>query len=163
MKADIHPDYHTIKVPEDVERAVEADKGLLYGGDPDVVRFFKRGGKLLMYHGWTDQQVTPQTSTIYYDKVLKTVGSDAASKGIALFMVPGMNHCQGGAGTDTFDKMAAIESWVATGSAPKRIVASHLTNGIVDKTRPLCPFPQGAKYKGSGDTNDAANFSCAAP
>ena len=70
-----------------------------------------------MYHGWTDQQVTPQTSTIYYDKVLKTVGGDAASKGIALFMVPGMNHCQGGAGTDTFDKMAAIESWVATGSA----------------------------------------------
>jgi feruloyl esterase len=89
--------------------------------------------------------------------------SDAASKGIALFMVPGMNHCQGGAGTDTFDKMAAIEWWVATGAAPKQIVASHLTNGTVDKTRPLCAFPQVAKFKGSGDTNDATNFACANP
>jgi len=77
--------------------------------------------------------------------------------------VPGMNHCQGGAGTDQFDKMAAIEAWVATGNAPKQIIASHMTNGAVDKTRPLCPFPQVAKYKGAGDTNDAANFACANP
>jgi len=76
--------------------------------------------------------------------------------------VPGMNHCQGGAGTDMFDKMTAIESWVITGSAPKRIMASHTTNGNVDKTRPLCPFPQVAKYNG-GNTNDASNFACANP
>ncbi len=116
-----------------------------------------------MYHGWTDQQVTPLESTIYYNQVLKTVGKDAAAKGIALYMVPGMNHCQGGAGTDTFDKMAAIEGWVSSGSAPKQITAAHRTAGKVDKTRPLCPFPQVAKYNGAGDTNDAANFACGLP
>jgi len=156
-------DWQSFEVAKGIEQAAKADGGALFSGDPNLKPFFSHGGKLLMYHGWTDQQVTPQTSTIYYDKVLKTVGRDAAAKGIALFMVPGMNHCQGGAGTDSFDKMAAIESWVTTGSAPKQIIASHLTGGTVDKTRPLCPFPQVAKYKGAGDTNDAANFSCAAP
>ena len=73
-----------------------------------------------------------------------------------------MNHCGGGPGTDTFDKVAAIESFVATGKAPAQIVASHLTGGKVDKTRPLCPFGQVAKWKGTGSTNDAANFSCVA-
>jgi len=155
-------DWRTFEVATGMEEAAKADGGALFSGDPNLKPFLSHGGRLLMYHGWTDQQVTPQTSTIYYDKVLKTIGSDAASKGIALFMVPGMNHCQGGAGTDTFDKMAAIESWVATGAAPKQIVASHLTNGTVDKTRPLCPFPQIAKFKG-GDSNDAANFACATP
>jgi tannase/feruloyl esterase len=156
-------DWRSFEVAKGMEAAAKADGGALFSGDPNLKPFFSHGGKLLMYHGWTDQQVTPQTSTIYYEKVLKTVGSDAASKGIALFMVPGMNHCQGGAGTDTFDKMAAIESWVATGAAPRQIIASHQTAGAVDKTRPLCPFPQVAKYKGAGDTNDAASFSCAAP
>jgi tannase/feruloyl esterase len=160
---DPHWDWHAFEVAKGIEEAAKADGGALFSGDPNLEPFFSHGGKLLMYHGWTDQQVTPQTSTIYYDKVLKTVGADAASKGIVLFMVPGMNHCQGGAGTDTFDKMAAIESWVATGMPPRQIIASHLTNGVVDKTRPLCPFPQVAKYKGSGDTNEAASFSCANP
>ena len=77
-------------------------------------------------------------------------------------MVPGMNHCQGGPGTDTFDKMGAIESWVATGKAPETITASHLTNGKADRTRPLCQFPKVAKWKGTGSTDDAANFSCVA-
>jgi feruloyl esterase len=77
-------------------------------------------------------------------------------------MIPGMNHCQGGPGTDTFDTMGAIESWVATGKAPAQIVASHLTQGKVDRTRPLCPFGQAAKWKGTGSTDDAANFACVA-
>lgn len=156
-------DWRTFEIARGYEEAAKADGGALFSGDPNLKPFFDHGGKLLMYHGWTDQQVTPQMSTIYYDKVLKTVGKDAAAKGIALFMVPGMNHCQGGAGTDTFDKMGAIEQWVASGSAPKQIVASHLTAGKVDRTRPLCPFPQVAKYKGAGSTDEAANFACAMP
>ena len=78
-------------------------------------------------------------------------------------MVPGMTHCQGGVGTDTFDKVAAIEEWMAKGTAPAQIVASHVTDGKVDRTRPLCPYPQVATYKGSGSTNEASNFACRIP
>ena len=76
-------------------------------------------------------------------------------------MVPGMNHCQGGVGTDTFDKVAAMEDWISKGSAPAAIVASHSTDGKVDRTRPLCPYPQIARYKGTGSLADAENFACA--
>jgi feruloyl esterase len=77
-------------------------------------------------------------------------------------MVPGMNHCTGGPGTDTFDKVGAVESWQRTGSAPARIDASHSTNGVVDRTRPLCPFGQVARWNGSGSTDSASSFSCVA-
>ena len=77
-------------------------------------------------------------------------------------MAPGMGHCGGGEGPNTFDMVDALERWVEQGTAPDRIVASHLTNGKVDRTRPLCPYPQVAQYKGSGSTDDAANFVCTA-
>ena len=129
---------------------------------PNLKPFFSRGGKLLMYHGWADQQVAPLNSITYFDAVLKNSGPDVAGKSIALYLVPGMGHCQGGAGTDTFDKVAAIEDWIRTGNAPSPIVASHRTSGSTDRTRPLCQYPQVAKYKGSGSTDDAASFTCAA-
>jgi feruloyl esterase len=102
-------------------------------------------------------------SVNYFNDVVRTLGAGVVGKSIELYMVPGMNHCGGGPGTDTFDKMAAIERWVADGTAAKQILASHLTNGTVDRTRPLCPYPQVAAYKGSGSTDDAANFVCRAP
>jgi hypothetical protein len=87
-------DYHTIKVPEDVERAVRADNGLLYGGEPDLKRFFGRGGKLLMYHGWADPLVSPTPSLIMYKRIIDAVGP-SASNSLALFMVPGDGSLSG--------------------------------------------------------------------
>jgi feruloyl esterase len=82
-------------------------------------------------------------------------------KSIELYMVPGMAHCQGGPGTDVFDKMGAIEQWASRGAAPSQILAAHLTDGIAVRTRPLCPFGRVARYKGTGSTDEAANFECA--
>jgi feruloyl esterase len=152
-------DYHTIKVPDDVERAVKADKGLLYGGDPDLSRFFMRGGKLLMYHGWADPLVSPDTSLLMFKRINDAVGS-AAANSLALFMVPGMSHCQGGPGTDVFDKVAALDRWLDTGKKLESIEAAHMTAGVVDRTRPLCAYPMTAHYKGTGSTDDATNFRC---
>jgi len=155
-------DYHTIKVPEDVERAVRADNGLLYGGDPDLKRFFGRGGKLLMYHGWADPLVSPDTSLIMYKRIADAVGPSSTNS-LALFMVPGMGHCQGGPGTDVFDKAGAIDRWVESGVKPQSIAASHMTGGVVDRTRPLCAYPATARYAGTGSTDEARNFRCQTP
>jgi len=156
-------DYHTIDVSNDVEMADKSDEHVMFSGDPNLKPFFDHGGKLLMYHGWTDPQVSPILSITYYNNVLKTVGQEKAANSIALFLMPGMNHCQGGDGPDTFDKVKVMEQWVEQGKKPTEIVASHFKNGQVDKTRPICPYPQVAKYNGVGSTDDAANFSCVAP
>jgi feruloyl esterase len=80
-----------------------------------------------------------------------------------LFMVPGMGHCGGGEGPNTFDMMVPLEQWVEKGQAPTRVVASHGTNGKIDRTRPLCPYPQMARYKGTGSIDEAENFTCQLP
>jgi feruloyl esterase len=154
-------DYHTI-VADDVERAVKADHGLLYGGEADISPFFRRGGKLLMYHGWADPLVSPDASLMMFRRINETVGS-AAANSLALFMVPGMGHCQGGPGTDVFDKVAELDRWVESGTKPQSIVASHMTGTIVNRTRPLCAYPSIARYVGRGSTDDAGNFRCQAP
>jgi|RhiMethySRZTD1v2_1073278.scaffolds.fasta_scaffold12049_8 feruloyl esterase len=147
----------------DVEKARKADPdGILKSDNPNIKAFFDRGGKLLMYQGFADPQVTSDNAIRYHEMVLEKVGKQAEGKSIELFMIPGMYHCQGGPGTDTWDKAAVLDAWVTTGKPPNRIVASHLTEGKVDRTRPLCPFPKVAKWNGSGSADDAANFSCAA-
>jgi feruloyl esterase len=78
-----------------------------------------------------------------------------------LYMVPGMQHCNGGPGATTFDMVAPLDRWMSSGTAPESITASKIVAGAVTRTRPLCPYPQEAKYKGSGSTDDAANFECA--
>jgi len=151
-----------MNVSTDVERANKSGKGVkMYSGDPNLKSFFDHGGKLLTYHGWSDPQVSPMLSTTYYNRVLETVGKDNADS-IVLFMMPGVNHCQGGPGPDTFDKVKVLDEWVTQGKKPNQIIASRRTNGQVDKTRPLCPFGHVAKYKGAGSTDEAANFSCVA-
>jgi feruloyl esterase len=160
---DANWDWHEFNAATDIDLAIKTDNGLLDFTEPNLKPFFDRGGKLLMYHGWADPQVSAMGSINYFNDVVRILGSSVVGKSIELYMVPGMNHCQGGPGTDNFDKMGAIEEWVAKGTAPDKIIASHLTSGAADRTRPLCPYPQVASYKGSGSTDEAANFVCKAP
>jgi feruloyl esterase len=117
-----------------------------------------------MWHGWADQNIAPQNSINYYNSVVADQGDEAKTQEfLRLFMVPGMGHCSGGPGTDKFDGLAALDQWVDKGVAPTQIAAAHMTAGKVDRTRPLCPYPQVEQYKGSGDVEDAANYVCAVP
>jgi len=153
----------TFNAATDVEKAQKADpEGVLKSDNPNVKAFFDRGGKLLMYQGFADPQVTSDNAIRYHQAVLDKVGKHVEGRSIELFMIPGMYHCQGGPGTDTFDKAAMLDAWVTTGKAPDRIVASHRTDGKVDRTRPLCVFPKVAKWNGSGSADEAQNFVCAA-
>ena len=106
--------------------------------------------------------VPPGNTLRFWDEIVKRFG-EAVGPSVQLYMIPGMNHCTGGPGTDRFNMMAALEQWVASGRAPDRIPASHVTNGVVDRTRPLCSYPQVARYIGSGSTDAAENFACASP
>ena len=136
--------------------------------NPDLAPFQAHGGKLIQYHGWSDPDISPLNSINYYQSVVGFVdrgtghGLSETTSFYRLFMVPGMNHCAGGSGPNTFNALAALEQWVEHGAPPERIVASHRTNGQVDMTRPLCPYPKEAVYNGSGSTNDAASFTCQA-
>jgi feruloyl esterase len=137
---------------------------ILNATNPNLEAFRKRGGRLLHYHGWNDQLIAPQNSIDYYESVKAHFGSaDDVNSFYRLFMAPGMAHCGGGTGPNTFDIQAVLEQWVERGVAPDQIVATRLTNGVVDRLRPLCVYPKTAVYVGKGDTNDAANFVCREP
>ena len=144
---------------------------ILNATDPNLSAYRQRGGKLLQYHGWNDQLITPLNSINYYESVLSFFagGGQAREKTLQdvqgfyrLFMAPGMAHCGGGTGPNSFDMQTALEQWVERGVAPDQILATRAVSGVVDRLRPLCPYPQVAVYKGKGDTNDAANFECRA-
>jgi len=143
-------------------RAIDAAGAQIAATDPDLRPFQARGGKLIQYHGFGEPEIASESSIEYYESVVRQFGRPAeVSDFHRLFMVPGMGHCRGGAGaTDQFDMVTAIERWVEQGDAPDRIVASRVTDGVVDRTRPLCPYPQVARWTGSGDTDDAASFAC---
>ncbi len=138
--------------------------------DPDLRPFRSHGGKLIQYHGWSDPDIPPANSINYYGSVVRRTDRRDSSSSLRdtkefyrLFMVPGMQHCAGGPGPNRFDALTALEQWVEQNKAPEQITAAHVTNGRVDRTRPLCAFPLEAKYNGSGSIDDAANFSCAVP
>ena len=158
-------DWHTMNPDTDTALADKIDNGLINATDPNLKPFFSHKGKLIMYHGWSDQLIAPGNSVNYYKAAVEASpgAGPRPADSIRLFMVPGMAHCAGGEGPNTFDMVSAMEQWVEQDKAPEEIIASHSQNGAVDRTRPLCPYPQVAHYKGTGSLDDASNFTCAAP
>ena len=151
-------DYKTLNFDKDLALADEIDNGLLNANDPNLKEFFAHGGKLIIYHGWNDQLISPMNSINYYNSVAaKLGGASKIDSSFRLFMAPGMNHCGGGDGHNRQDSFSALEQWVEQGKAPEQIIASR-----ADRSRPLCVYPKVAKYKGSGSVDEAANFVCAA-
>src|ERR1019366_6615251 len=141
---------------------LEAIHQILDATDPDLSRFRERGGKILMYFGWADPALNPLMGVEYYEQVSQRMGVGTGGF-FRLFMVPGMFHCNGGVGADTFDKLGPLAGWVERGTVPDAIPASRVAGGKVVRTRPLCAYPEVARYKGSGSTDDAANFACVKP
>lgn len=129
--------------------------------DTDLRPLERAGAKMILYHGWSDPDISPLSTIDYYDAVRKTTGAQTVNF-LRLFMVPGMQHCAGGPGATTFDGVTALERWVEDGEAPERILAEKIVDGSVEMTRPLCAYPKKAVYRGKGDTSDAENFACEA-
>lgn len=148
-------DWKTFDFDKDVAFADKKVGGVIDHINPDLSAFKKHGGKLLQYHGWNDPAISPLNSIDYFTSVQKKMGDTADF--YRLFMIPGMEHCMGGPGASDFDHMQVIVKWVEEGVAPERIVAKR-----GERTHPLCAYPQVAKYTGSGSTDDAANYICAA-
>jgi feruloyl esterase len=147
--------------------------------EPDLKPFQSRGGKLILWQGWSDPSIPARATVDYYNSVIKKMGQSDSSNFIRLYMAPGMQHCGGGPGPNILgasptrerdpqnNMFSALERWRETGVEPGEIVATKYkidgnpASGIV-RTRPLCPYPEVAKYKGAGSIDDAANFLCKA-
>jgi feruloyl esterase len=155
-------DWRRFDLATDVALGDTVHGGVLASAEANLKPFFDRGGKLLMYHGWNDPLIPPGNTIGFFDRVVETAGRDAVGTSVQLYMLPGMNHCGGGTGTDSFNQMRAIERWLETGQAPSRITASRIVNGIVERTRPLCPYGQTAFWDGRGNPDDAESFACVA-
>ncbi len=131
--------------------------------NPDLRPFKKSNGKLIMYHGWSDPGISAAGTVAYYEQMVAAVGGQMAADSFTrLYMVPGMHHCGGGPGPNSFDMLPVLEAWVEKGVAPASVIASRIVDGRVDRTRPLCPHPQVAHYSGQGSSDDAASFRCEA-
>jgi Tannase and feruloyl esterase len=176
---DINWSFKTFNFDSSVKYTDDAQAGNLNANDPNLQVFEKRGGKLIIYHGWSDAAISAFNTVDYYNRMIATMGAKDAASFVRVFMAPGMQHCGGGPGPNSFGQAgpgtgtadpqhniySALEQWVEKGIAPERLVAAKYVNDMnpaqgVKFTRPLCPFPQTAHYKGSGDPNDEANFVC---
>ncbi len=157
-KPDPAYDWKSFDFDKDPQR-MEGIRAILDATNPDLTAFRSRGGKILMYFGWADPALNPLMGIQYYEQVNQRMGS-SASDFFRLYMVPGMFHCGGGGGTSVFDAFTPLVEWVERATVPSAIGAERHVDGKADRSRPLCPYPQAARYKGTGSTDDAANFAC---
>jgi hypothetical protein len=173
-------DFKTFSVDRDPKVADDKMGQRMNATNPDLSAFKKRGGKLILYHGWSDAAIAPVNTIQYYQSVVAKMGAKDTNAFVRLFMVPGMQHCGGGPGPSSFgqgsvaqgdpqhDMARALENWVEGGASPEQIVATKFNTAAnpasgVARTRPLCAYPKVARWKGDGSTDDAANFVCADP
>lgn len=167
-------DFRSFDFDSDLEYALETVGSVVDADNPDLRPLRDNGSKLIVYHGWSDPDISPVAAINYFERVVDVVADDIRAPNwqtalestqdfYRLFMVPGMGHCSGGPGPDRFDALSALENWVERDIAPDSIVASKIVNGEVTRSRPLCVYPQVATYDGSGSTDAADNFVCAAP
>ncbi|MGC1457748.1 MAG: tannase/feruloyl esterase family alpha/beta hydrolase [Steroidobacteraceae bacterium] len=154
-------DYRSFDFDRDTHQ-LDAWGQLVNATDTDLARFRRRGGKLIMTYGWADPILQPMVGVNYYEQALTRNGPDTPQF-FRLFMVPGMGHCGGGVATDRFDAVTALVDWVEKGKAPDSIRAARVVKTQEVRSRPLCPYPQVARYTGQGSIDEAANFRCAAP
>jgi hypothetical protein len=169
--------YRDANVDDALKAADEKTAKVLNANDPNLVGFKSRGGKLILYHGWNDPAIAALNSINYFESVETKMGGKETEAFARLYMMPGVQHCGGGPGPFSFGPNPAtghkdaqhvmglaLEQWVEKGIAPGAIIATKYVGDDPSKgvkmTRPLCPYPQVAKYKGSGDSNDAGNFVC---
>ena len=162
-------DYRVFDFDFDVTFADVTTAGTINSTDPDLSRFRAHGGKLIQWHGWDDPAIAPRSSINYFQSVVAQAGHGEGAVGetqefFRLFLAPGVLHCGGGPGPNVFDTVGPLVRWVEQGQAPEQIVATKFNgdnpaNGVL-MTRPLCPFPSFAEYRGAGSTNEAANFVC---
>jgi hypothetical protein len=173
-------DFHSFSIDRDPKVADDKTAQRLNATNADLSPFKKRGGKLILYHGWSDAAIPPVSTIQYYESVRSKMGAKDTSGFVRLFMAPGMQHCSGGPGPSNFgqggvpqadakqDMAAALEQWVEGGVAPEQIIAAkykiptNAASGVV-RTRPLCAYPKVAHWNGTGSTDDAANFTCVDP
>jgi feruloyl esterase len=153
-------DYRMVDFDRHVALADRSDIARVSASNPNISAYVRRGGKLILSGGWNNALVPAGAVVDYFTRVRSTIGEQNMSRAVRLYMVPGMIECNGGPGTDTFDMLGAMRRWVERGQAPADVMASRVEHGKVVRTRPLCPYPQGATYKGSGSTDEAKNFIC---
>jgi feruloyl esterase len=155
-------DWRTFNFDTDPQR-METMHEIIDAVQDDLTSFSDAGGKMIIYQGWGDIAQSPYRTIQYYEGLRRHTGRRRVEDFARLFMAPGMYHCGGGVGPNTFDALTALERWVEEGEAPTSIVASHTSGPGVNRTRPLCPFPQHSVYSGTGSIDDAANFACMGP
>ncbi len=151
-------DWHTFDLDRDMP-IIDQKIGFVDSVDPDLSKFKAHGGKLLLYAGWGDTTITPENTVLYYESVLNKMGKNQGDF-VRLFMAPGMAHCRGGDGPNTFDTIGTLEQWREKNVTPTQMMGFNPQSGL---TRPICSYPQYARYKGSGNIKDASNWACTAP